>query len=136
MYRDSQYGLTIDLSGPDGNAFILLGKVREYAKQLDKDAKAIVEEMMAGDYNDLIAVFAREFGDVITLLNVPESAGVRHDPQPGDDEPLIDGPAAARRCADNSSPCERRRNSDDNTCEHYPDEPFFNDPDYASGGDS
>lgn len=67
MYNDSQHGLTIDLSGPDGNAFALMGHARNLAKQLDKDGKAITNEMMQGDYDDLVAVFEREF-PMVTLI--------------------------------------------------------------------
>ena len=36
----------IDLSGPDGNAFALIGIARNWAKQLGKDATAITAEMI------------------------------------------------------------------------------------------
>lgn len=72
MYRDSQHGLTIDLAGEDGNAFVLMGYVQRYAKELGKDGKAIIDEMKSGDYSNLIAVFEREFGAVFTLLNKPD----------------------------------------------------------------
>ena len=32
-----------------------------------KDSKAIIEEMMSGDYDNLIEVFEREFGDFVIL---------------------------------------------------------------------
>lgn len=73
MYRDSQHGLTIDLAGPDGNAYALMGYAQSYARQLNKDGEAITTEMMASDYIALLAVFEREFGSVITLINKPES---------------------------------------------------------------
>lgn len=60
-------GIEIDLQGPEGNAFCLMGKARNLAKQLDKDGDKIVEEMMAGDYEHLLSVFEREFGDCVTL---------------------------------------------------------------------
>ena len=71
MYRDSQHGLTIDLSGPEGNAFAVLGTAKNLAKQLDKDWKQIQDEMTSGDYDNLLDVFEREFGSVVTLLNRP-----------------------------------------------------------------
>ena len=71
MYRDSQHGLTIDLSGPEGNAFAVLGVAKNLAKQLDKDWKQIQDEMSSGDYDNLLDVFEREFGSVVTLLNRP-----------------------------------------------------------------
>lgn len=32
-----------------------------------------------------------------------------------------DAPDPAERCADNTSPCDRRRASSDNVCQHYPE---------------
>ena len=40
---------------------------KELAKQLDKDPNAIKEEMTIGDYEHLLEVFEREFGNVVTL---------------------------------------------------------------------
>ena len=59
--------IVIDLTGPDGNAFTLMGIASNLAKQLGKDGKAITEEMMAGDYEHLLSVFDREFGDFVIL---------------------------------------------------------------------
>ena len=59
--------IIIDLTGPDGNAFTLMGMAVNFARQLGKDGKAIREEMMAGDYEHLLSVFDREFGDYVIL---------------------------------------------------------------------
>jgi hypothetical protein len=59
--------IIIDLTGPDGNAFTLIGMAVNFAKQLGKDGKAIREEMMAGDYEHLLSVFDREFGHFVIL---------------------------------------------------------------------
>ena len=59
--------IIIDLTGPDGNAFVLMGTAVNLAKQLGKDGKAIREEMMAGDYEHLLSVFDREFGAFVIL---------------------------------------------------------------------
>lgn len=58
----------IDLSGPGGNAFALLGHAHSLCKQLGKDADAISKEMMAADYENLIQVFDREFGEYVDLV--------------------------------------------------------------------
>ena len=58
----------IDLTGPDGNAFVLMGYAQQYAKQLERDPKPILAEMQSGDYENLLAVFDREFGEFVTLL--------------------------------------------------------------------
>jgi ribosomal protein S3AE len=59
--------IIIDLTGPDGNAFTLMGMAVNFARQLGKDGKAIREEMMAGDYEHLLSVFDREFGHFVIL---------------------------------------------------------------------
>lgn len=61
-------GIEIDLTGPQGNAFYLLGTANDLAKQLGKDGKAIVAEMMESDYEHLVATFDKHFGDIVTLL--------------------------------------------------------------------
>ena len=60
-------GIEIDLTGPDGNAFVLIGTAGNLAKQLGLDAKAIREEMMKGDYENLVNVFDKHFGNFVTL---------------------------------------------------------------------
>ena len=62
-----QRGLEIDLTGPQGNAFVLIGYASNLAKQLKKDENAIKEDMQSGDYEHLVEVFDREFGDYVTL---------------------------------------------------------------------
>ncbi len=57
----------IDISGPMGNAFCLLGLASQYAKDLNKDSEKIKEEMTSGDYENLLFVFEREFGDYVTI---------------------------------------------------------------------
>ena len=59
--------IVIDLTGPDGNAFVLLGKATNLAKQLKFDEKKITDEMMSGDYEELLEVFDRYFGDYVIL---------------------------------------------------------------------
>tara|TARA_Y100001949_G_C15820798_1_gene257638 strand:- start:375 stop:587 length:213 start_codon:yes stop_codon:yes gene_type:complete len=60
-------GIEIDLTGPDGNAFVLMGYAIRLARELDMDAEPILNEMKSGDYENLISVFDREFGSVVTL---------------------------------------------------------------------
>lgn len=63
---------TLDLSGPDGNAFVLLGYANRWGRQLNLDTKKIHSEMTSGDYENLIEVFERYFGDFVELENKPE----------------------------------------------------------------
>tara|TARA_R110000851_G_scaffold211222_1_gene363762 strand:+ start:451 stop:666 length:216 start_codon:yes stop_codon:yes gene_type:complete len=60
-------GIEIDLTGPDGNAFALMGYAIKLARDLDKDGDSILTEMKSGDYENLISVFDREFGSFVTL---------------------------------------------------------------------
>ena len=59
--------IEVDLTGPNGNAFFLLGMAGKLAKQLGLDKSAIIEEMKAGDYENLIKVFDNYFGDYVDL---------------------------------------------------------------------
>lgn len=69
MIRSKSYNkeIIIDLSGPDGNAFALMGYASRFAKQLGLDAKQILDEMKSGDYENLIRVFDENFGDFVIL---------------------------------------------------------------------
>lgn len=60
-------GIEIDLTGPNGNAFYLLGTAGNLAKQLGLNSKEIQSEMMKGDYENLINVFDKHFGHFVTL---------------------------------------------------------------------
>jgi hypothetical protein len=62
-----QRGINIDLSGPEGNAYVLLGLAKKLGKQLEKDHVEIIARMTSGDYENLIKVFEAEFGDIVTL---------------------------------------------------------------------
>lgn len=59
--------IEIDLSGPEGNAFVLIGYAAKWAKQMGLDANEIQKEMMSGDYDNLINVLEKYFGDHIIL---------------------------------------------------------------------
>jgi len=62
--------ITIDLSGPDGNAFYLLGKVRQFGQQLEfskEKQSEISKEMKSGDYDNLLSVFEKHFGEYVKL---------------------------------------------------------------------
>ena len=60
-------GIEIDLTGPGGNAFALMGYAKNLARQLEIDSKPIIEDMMSGDYEHLLEVFEEHFGSVVTL---------------------------------------------------------------------
>ena len=59
--------IEIDLTGPDGNAFYILGVAKNLCKQVGIDFKPLMDEMMSGDYENLIEVFDKKFGSVVTM---------------------------------------------------------------------
>ena len=65
--KSNTRGIEIDLTGPQGNAFFLLGIASNFAKQLGIDSKPILDEMKSGDYENLVQVFDRHFGSFVTL---------------------------------------------------------------------
>ena len=57
----------IDLTGPAGNAFSLMGYAMQFSKQMGIDAEPIIAEMKSGDYENLVEVFDKYFGDYVVL---------------------------------------------------------------------
>ena len=59
----------IDLTGPDGNAFALMAYAKRFATQLGwKDKGALtINKMMSGDYENLLEVFDKAFGEFVIL---------------------------------------------------------------------
>ena len=60
-------GIEIDLTGPQGNAYFLLGTAKNLAKKLGLNGNEITKEMMSGDYEHLLEVFDENFGMFVTL---------------------------------------------------------------------
>lgn len=88
--------IEIDLTGPDGNVFVLMGLAKRYARQLydqthpdlveqrednhllrelgidapedaDTMGDLIVQKMMESDYENALRVFDSYFGDFVTM---------------------------------------------------------------------
>lgn len=57
--------IEIDLTGPEGNAFVLMGKVQSWCKQAGIDHEPVIADMMSGDYDHLLSVIERYFPSVI-----------------------------------------------------------------------
>jgi hypothetical protein len=62
---------TIDLNGPEGNAFVLLGYASRWGREQGKDTAKIHKEMTSGDYTNLVRVFVREFDHCCDII-VPD----------------------------------------------------------------
>ena len=64
------HDIVIDLDGPDGNAFVLLGTAKRFARQLcyDKtETDLMLADMRSSDYEHLLKVFDKHFGDFVIL---------------------------------------------------------------------
>jgi hypothetical protein len=62
--------IIIDLTGPDGNAFVLIGMAKRFGTQLGWNkvqTQELINEMTDGDYEHLLQVFDREFGSFVIL---------------------------------------------------------------------
>jgi hypothetical protein len=57
----------IDLTGPKGNAFCLIGIARSLANRLGLDTDEIIDEMEESDYEHLVQTFDKYFGDFVIL---------------------------------------------------------------------
>jgi len=63
-------GIEIDLTGPQGNAFFLLGTASKLGRQLgwDRDEiEILLRQMRRSDYENLVNTFDKYFGDFVTL---------------------------------------------------------------------
>ena len=65
--KPKTHGIEIDLTGPQGNAFFLLGTAKKLASQLGLNGEEITNEMTSGDYENLLQVFDKNFGSIVTL---------------------------------------------------------------------
>ena len=57
----------IDLTGPQGNAYFLLGTAIKLCKQIGLDVNAVLKDLKGGDYEHLITRFDYHFGMIIDL---------------------------------------------------------------------
>jgi len=65
--KENKGPVIIDLTGPDGNAYVLLGYASRFAKQLGLDFDKVKTEMTSGDYENLLEVFDSYFGSFVIL---------------------------------------------------------------------
>ena len=70
LIKDTTIKQVIDLTGPQGNSFYLMGVSCNLMKQLDftqEEAESVFEELKSGDYEHLIKTFDKYFGDFVDL---------------------------------------------------------------------
>ena len=59
--------IEIDLTGPQGNAYYILGVAKNLCRQVGIPFKPLMDEMTSGDYENLIKVFDDKFGSFVTM---------------------------------------------------------------------
>ena len=65
--KDTTKKQVIDLTGPDGNAVVLLGTAIKLCKQIGLDVTAVLDDLKGGDYEHLITRFDYHFGFIFDL---------------------------------------------------------------------
>jgi len=59
--------IEMDLTGPQGNAYVLIGTAMNLARQFGYDDETIKEQMMSGDYENVVETFDKYFGEHVIL---------------------------------------------------------------------
>ena len=73
--RPQQGKIELDLTGPDGNAFVLLGWAKKTGEMIKEDLmilhgvtpQEVLDEMRSGDYENLLETFDEYFGRYFIL---------------------------------------------------------------------
>mgnify|MGYP003679196487 CR=1 FL=1 len=68
--KDTMGEINIDLTGPQGNAFYLLGTASKWCKQLGYDQEEtefLLNDMKSSDYDHLVKTFDNAFGHFVIL---------------------------------------------------------------------
>ena len=70
LKKDKFRKRVIDLNGPEGNAFCLLGTAMSLCKQIgisSERTEEIIDELKSSDYEHLIQTFDKYFGKLVDL---------------------------------------------------------------------
>ena len=62
--------IEIDLTGPEGNAFNLLGVAKKLGSKTGmskNEVDLMIKEMTSGDYENLISIIEKQFGHLVIL---------------------------------------------------------------------
>jgi hypothetical protein len=65
--RPKKDKIEIDLLGPEGNAFALLGIAKDLCHKTGIEWEPVKNEMTSSDYENLIQVMDKYFGDFIIM---------------------------------------------------------------------
>jgi hypothetical protein len=64
----------IDISGPHGNAYYLIGAAAVFGQKLGRslsEIDGVIDDMKSGDYDHLVKVFETHFSDHVQLIKTP-----------------------------------------------------------------
>jgi len=70
IVKKQNKGIEIDLTGPQGNSYFLLGTARKLGRQLcwdEDEIQTLLKQMTRGDYENLVNAFDKYFGNIVTL---------------------------------------------------------------------
>ena len=65
--RPKKTKIEIDLTGPEGNAFVLLGIAKDLCHKTGVEWEPVKNEMTSSDYEWLLQVMDYHFGDFIIM---------------------------------------------------------------------
>lgn len=68
--KESKKTIEIDLTGPEGNAFYILGLAKKLCRDFGMTSQyqsELLDRMRSGDYENLIQEFDNSFGEVVTM---------------------------------------------------------------------
>ena len=65
--KSKQSQIEMDLTGPEGNAYVLIGTAMKLARQFGYDDEVIKEQMTSGNYEELVQTFDKYFGEHVIL---------------------------------------------------------------------
>lgn len=68
--KESKKTIEIDLTGPEGNAFYILGLAKKLCRDFGMTSQyesQLLDRMKSGDYENLIQEFDKSFGEVVTM---------------------------------------------------------------------
>jgi hypothetical protein len=65
--RYTPHQVEIDLTGEEGNAFVLIGYAHRFSTQLGLKPEPIINNMTSSDYEHLVNVFDKYFGNFVIL---------------------------------------------------------------------